>query len=227
MLLTSRPGCTTSWTPCSAAATTPAHPATPTLCRVAVTTPQSPACWDDLPRLPYTRAVVDEALRLYPPAWVITRQALRDDDLAGLAVPAGTLVVISPWLAHRRPDVWPDPLRFDPTRFLDGPGGTGRRAALPRGEYLPFGVGPRLCIGREMALVEAVVVLAELLRGHRVTPVAPDAGVGDVRAPGATAGGVRAGGARSRLWSPCGPEAAFRWCSSPGSAVVRRREGSA
>ena len=139
-----------------------------------------PVTWDDLPSLPYTRAVVDEALRLYPPAWVITRQALQDDDLAGTAIPAGTLVVISPWLAHRRADVWPDPLRFDPTRFLDGPAGTGRRAALPRGEYLPFGVGPRLCIGREMALVEAVVVLAELLRSHRVsrrndTPVAVDA----------------------------------------------------
>jgi cytochrome P450 len=119
--------------------------------------------WSDLPRLPLTRAVVDEALRLYPPAWVITRRAIGPDTLAGVALPAGTLVIISPWLLHRRPDSWPDPLRFDPGRFLhSGPG-------APRGDYIPFGAGPRLCIGRDFALVEAVLVLATLLQGRRVT----------------------------------------------------------
>jgi len=119
---------------------------------------------DDLPRLAVTRAVIDESLRLYPPAWVITRRALADDAITGLAVPAGTLVILSPWLLHRRPQEWPDPERFDPDRFL----GAGGRAAAPRGDYLPFGLGPRLCIGRDVALVEAVLVLATLLRDRRV-----------------------------------------------------------
>jgi cytochrome P450 len=121
-----------------------------------------PPGWADLPALPLTRAVVDESLRLYPPAWVITRRAVTDDEVAGVAVPAGTVVIVSPWLLHRRPQAWPDPLRFDPGRF------TAPRAAAPRGDYLPFGVGPRLCIGRDVALVEAVLVLATLLRGRRV-----------------------------------------------------------
>lgn len=123
-----------------------------------------PPGWDDLARLPVTRAVVDEALRLYPPAWVITRRAVDADVIAGVAVPAGTLVILSPWLLHRRPADWPDPLRFDPGRFLPPEG-----SAAPRGSYLPFGLGPRLCIGRDLALAEAVLVLATLLRGRRVT----------------------------------------------------------
>ena len=110
-------------------------------------------------RLPWTRAVVDEALRLYPPAWAISRRSHRDDEVGGRQVPAGTLAIISPWLVHRRPDLWPDPEAFRPERFLDGTARTG---------YLPFGQGPRLCIGREFALGEMVVVLAELLREHRI-----------------------------------------------------------
>jgi cytochrome P450 len=126
--------------------------------------------WSDLRALPVTRAVVDEALRLFPPAWVVTRRALEPDDVAGVAVPAGTLVVISPWLLHRRPSAWPDPLRFDPSRFA------GERSATPRGDYLPFGMGPRLCIGRDFAVVESVLALAALLRRHAVEPVRDRAG---------------------------------------------------
>jgi cytochrome P450 len=118
--------------------------------------------WSDLPRLTVARAVVDEALRLYPPAWVITRRAAAPDVLAGVAIPAGTLVILSPWLLHRRPDAWPDPERFDPGRFL------GAERSAPRGDYLPFGAGPRLCIGRDFALVESVLVLTCLLHGRRV-----------------------------------------------------------
>ena len=118
----------------------------------------------DLAGLRLTRAVVDEALRLYPPAWVITRRAVADDVVAGVALPAGTLVILSPWLLHRRPDDWPDPLHFDPARFLSADG----RPAVPRGAYLPFGLGPRLCIGRDAALLEATLVLATLLRDRRV-----------------------------------------------------------
>jgi cytochrome P450 len=125
--------------------------------------------WADLPRLAYTRAVLDETLRLYPPAWVVTRRAREDDEVCGVRVPAGTMVIISPWLVHRRPRSWPDPQRFDPERFSVP---AARAAARP--DYLPFGAGPRLCIGREFALVEAVLVLAGLLRGRRVSPVDPE-----------------------------------------------------
>jgi cytochrome P450 len=113
---------------------------------------------------PYTRTVVDEALRLYPPAWIITRRALAADVVDGVELPAGTLVLVSPWLLHRRATDWPDPERFDPCRFL-GPGGASGPA---RGGYLPFGAGPRLCIGRDVALVQAVLILAQLLRTRRV-----------------------------------------------------------
>ena len=110
--------------------------------------------------LPWTRAVVDESLRLFPPAWALSRRTSRDDVIGGQAVPAGTLAIISPWLVHRRDDLWPDPLAFRPQRFL------GAGAAVPG--YLPFGQGPRLCIGREFALGEMVIVLSRLLSTHRV-----------------------------------------------------------
>jgi cytochrome P450 len=111
-------------------------------------------------RLPWTRAVVDEALRLYPPAWAISRRAQQDDVIGGRPVPAGTMAIISPWLVHRRAETWPEPLVFRPERFLDG--------GAVRSGYLPFGQGPRLCIGREFALGEMVLVLSRLLAGHRI-----------------------------------------------------------
>jgi len=120
--------------------------------------------WPDLASLTWTRAVVDESLRLYPPAWVLTRRAVADDVVDGVAVPAGSLLIISPWLLHRRADVYPGPLVFSPERFAGG-------TAPPRGAYIPFGAGSRLCIGRDFALVESVLVLASLLREHTVEPV--------------------------------------------------------
>jgi cytochrome P450 len=117
-----------------------------------------PPRWADLPALTYTRAVVEESLRLYPPAWVITRRAEGEDRIDGVTVPPGTLLLISPWLLHRREQNWPDPLRFDPNRFL------GAESSRRREGYLPFGAGPRLCIGRDFALVEATLLLAALLR---------------------------------------------------------------
>lgn len=122
--------------------------------------------WADLGSLPYTRAVVDEALRLYPPAWVVTRRAERDDVVDGVAVPASALVLLSPWLLHRRADVFEAPKAFAPERFLGE-----SRTSVPRGAYVPFGAGPRLCIGRDVALVETVLVLAALLRDLTVLPV--------------------------------------------------------
>lgn len=105
--------------------------------------------------LAYTKAVIDESLRLYPSAWVLTRRAVSSDSLSGVDVPSGTQVIISPWLLHRRPTVWEHPETFDPTRFLGGP---SRRVG-----YLPFGQGPRLCIGREMALGQMGIVAQRLL----------------------------------------------------------------
>jgi cytochrome P450 len=122
----------------------------------------------DLERLPATRHALHEALRLYPPAWVITRSAAQDMVLGSRLIPAGSLVIISPWVLHRDPARWPVPDAFRPGRFAAGP---SARAATTRGEYLPFGAGQRLCIGRDAALVEATVVLATLLHRFEFEPV--------------------------------------------------------
>jgi cytochrome P450 len=114
----------------------------------------------DRDKLPWTRAVIDEALRLYPPAWALSRCSHRADVIAGRAVPAGTIVIISPWLLHRGIASWPDPLSFRPERFLG--------AGAGRSDYLPFGQGPRLCIGRAFALGEMVLVLSQLLAAYQV-----------------------------------------------------------
>lgn len=112
--------------------------------------------------LVWVRAVVDEALRLYPPSFVIVRQAIGEDRVEGVDVPAGSLIMIAPWVLHRHPLLWDDPERFDPTRFLPG------APAPDRFSYLPFGVGPRTCIGAAFALTELVLVLAILLRSFRI-----------------------------------------------------------
>ena len=133
--------------------------------------------FDDVRRLPYTAAVLDEVLRLYPPAWLVTRRAREDDMLpvrgrGPVAIAAGALIIVSPWIVHRDPWAWPDPDVFDPTRFLDAEGARRRDiAAMPA--YLPFGVGPRLCIGRDMALLEGVLVLASLVSRVDLEPVGP------------------------------------------------------
>ena len=116
--------------------------------------------------LPWTRAVIDEALRLFPPAWALSRRSHRADVIGGRAVPAGTMVIVSPWLLHRRGGSWADPLAFRPERFLGT--GAGAGAGTGRAGYLPFGQGPRLCIGREFALGEMVMVLSRLLAAYRV-----------------------------------------------------------
>ena len=111
--------------------------------------------WEDIPRLPWARAVLDEALRLYPPAWLITRRALQDVVLGGRAVPAGSILILSPYLVHRHPDLWPAPESFDPQRFLT-------RIDPGRASFIPYGAGPRLCIGRDFATVEGTMILAAL-----------------------------------------------------------------
>ena len=119
--------------------------------------------WTDVTRLSLARAVFDEAMRLYPPAWLVTRRVRERDVLDGREVPAGALVILSPYLVHRDPQVWPDPDRFDPGRFAEGVARGGRSAA----SYWPFGAGPRICIGRDFAYLEAVLLLAGLARRVR------------------------------------------------------------
>jgi unspecific monooxygenase len=110
-----------------------------------------------------TRAFVDEALRLYPPAFLIVREAVAADEIAGQKIAAGTVITISPWVLHRHRTYWRDPDAFDPTRFLPGAPPPDRYA------YMPFGAGPRICVGAQFALTEAVLVLARLLRAFRIT----------------------------------------------------------
>ncbi|MDF1585234.1 cytochrome P450 [Marinimicrococcus flavescens] len=113
-------------------------------------------------RLPLARAVVQEALRLYPPAFTIVRAAREADTVCGREVPPGSLMVVAPWVLHRHRKLWREPDRFDPTRFLPG-------APPPqRFSYLPFGVGPRVCIGAQFALLEAAIVLSETVRRYRI-----------------------------------------------------------
>ncbi|GAC1341464.1 MAG: hypothetical protein NVSMB23_13030 [Myxococcales bacterium] len=127
----------------------------------------------DLQRLPRTRAVLEESMRLYPPAWVIGRSVAEDDALGGYRIPAGSIVLVSTWAAHRDPRIFENPEAFDPERFLRRP-----EAQLPRFAYFPFGGGPRVCIGNAFAQMEAQLVLAhlaqrfrlDLVPGHPVDP---------------------------------------------------------
>ncbi len=114
-------------------------------------------------RLPESRAVLDEAMRLYPPIVGITRTANRQDQLAGCTIARGTMVVVSPYVLHRHRLLWDDPDLFDPGRFLDG---AGRK--IDRYAYLPFGIGPRMCIGAGFALQEATLVLATIMKNFRL-----------------------------------------------------------
>jgi cytochrome P450 len=115
-----------------------------------------------LSRLVYTRAVVQEALRLYPPAFSIVRQALAADDAAGIPIPSGAFIQTAPWVIHRHQALWADPQVFNPERFMPG-------AAPPeRGAYIPFGLGPRACIAAQFALAETVLVLAAMVRAFGI-----------------------------------------------------------
>jgi len=119
---------------------------------------------EDLPRLHYTDKVVTESLRLYPPAWVIGREALRDSTIAGYHLPAGTTVYMSPWVVHRDPRFYDQPDKFQPGRWTDA-----FAARLPKFAYFPFGGGPRVCIGASFAKMEAVLLLATIAQKFRLT----------------------------------------------------------
>jgi cytochrome P450 len=112
------------------------------------------------------RAAVLEGMRLYPPAHTTERRAAVDTEIAGYPVPAGTTVLVSPWVTHRHPDFWPEPERFDPDRFVSEGSAGGRDR--PRYSYFPFGGGPRSCIGEHFAMLEATVLLRTLLTRYRI-----------------------------------------------------------
>jgi enediyne biosynthesis protein E7 len=124
--------------------------------------------FEHFPQLKFTTMVIQEAMRLYPPIWAMERRAIADDDIGGFHIPAGSSIVISPYVLHRNENFWPDAERFDPMRF----------STKPRG-YIPFGSGPRFCIGADFALMEARLIVPmvmqachlELMPGQSVEPL--------------------------------------------------------
>ncbi len=122
---------------------------------------------DDLPNLPWTAAVIDEAMRLHPPAYQTGREAKTDVTIGGHRFPARSIVIINIRGIHRRADYFPQPLAFRPERMLPE-----QKKARPRHHYLPFGAGPRVCIGSHFALMEAQLCLATMVQAARVRPLA-------------------------------------------------------
>jgi cytochrome P450 len=130
--------------------------------------------FDDVPKLALTRAVIDESLRLYPPVHVFSRQALGRDEVSGVPVPKGSFMTISSYVLHRHRLLWENPEAFDPDRFLPG-----RSESIKPFSYIPFGAGPRICMGKHFGLMEAVLLLAlfaqrfdfQLKPGHPVEPL--------------------------------------------------------
>jgi cytochrome P450 len=134
-----------------------------------------PPTAQDLPRLRYTRLVIEESMRLFPPTWVTARTPLVEDDIGGHRIPARSVLLLSPYVLHRHAALWEDPERFVPERFAPE-----RAAGRPRFAYFPFGGGPRRCIGQSLAMLEMLVILAmvsqayelRLMPGHPVEPEA-------------------------------------------------------
>jgi len=118
---------------------------------------------DDVANLPYARMVLEEAMRLYPPAHTLGRQPIAADEVSGHRIPAGSTVLIVPWMLHRKPSLWERPDRFEPERFSPE-----RAAARPRFTYLPFGAGPRICIGAAFAMEEGILILATIAQRYRL-----------------------------------------------------------
>ena len=129
------------------------------------------ATHEDVAALPYTRAVIEETLRLYPPVPLLAREAMVDTQVNGVDIARGSLMLVVPWLLHRNPNLWSEPDRFLPERFIDG--------QPLRYSYVPFSIGPRVCTGQQFGLVESIICLATLAQdfapvvrpGHDVQPV--------------------------------------------------------
>jgi cytochrome P450 len=123
---------------------------------------------EDLPKLTYTRMILDESLRLYPPVYALARGGIEADQVGGYDLPRRSIITMSPYLTHRHPEFWPEPEKFDPERFSPE-----EEAKRPRYAYVPFGGGPRQCIGNSFALTEAQLVLATVGQQYRLR-LAPD-----------------------------------------------------
>ena len=121
---------------------------------------------EDFSRLAYTDKVIQEAMRLYPSAWSISRRALGDDEIGGYFIPAHSIVAMSPYTMHRHPDFWDDPVRFDPERFTPE-----QIAARPRFAYFPFGGGARQCIGNNFAMMESLIIIPAIAGRFRLRRV--------------------------------------------------------
>ncbi len=119
--------------------------------------------FEDLPKLQYVERVFKEALRLYPPAWFVGRLVLEDDQIGGYFIPAGSMVFLSPYVTHHSPEIWKNPEHFDPDRFLPE-----NFSQMHRFAYIPFGAGPRQCIGNHFAIMEAQVILASIAQKYRL-----------------------------------------------------------
>ncbi len=117
----------------------------------------------DVARLPYAERVLNEALRLYPPGWMLARRCVEELPLGGYVIPVDGLVLMPPYLMHRDPRFWPEPERFDPDRWAEGGGAPPHRFS-----YFPFGAGPRKCIGASFAAIEATLLLAVIARRVRL-----------------------------------------------------------
>ncbi len=122
---------------------------------------------DDTQRLPYTTAVLSEAMRLYPPVWVVGRRALEDVTIGEYLVPRRTIVIMSQYIIHHDPRWWPDASEFRPERWLD----ESAPATRPKFAYFPFGGGARKCIGDMFAWAEGVILLAVIARRWKFEPV--------------------------------------------------------
>jgi cytochrome P450 len=132
---------------------------------------------EDIPNLPYLSMVIQEAMRLYPPVWLISRTPTEDDEVGGYLIPAGSMVLISKYVIHRHPDFWENPDGFDPERFTPE-----RIAARPRHAYFPFSAGPRKCIGDGFGVLEMQMVLATVLQRYQLDlvpgfPIIPQPGI--------------------------------------------------
>lgn len=119
--------------------------------------------FEDLAKLEYTHHVFSESIRYYPPFWRYTRQALKPDRLGEYEIPEGTVMIVSPYVTHRNPVYWKEPEKFSPARFME-PGSADRH----RFAFIPFGAGPRVCIGANFAVMESMMVLATLARRFRL-----------------------------------------------------------
>ena len=129
---------------------------------------EKPFTYADFKRMPITRAVFRESMRLYPPVAFLTRRALQDDRFGKLRIPKDSFIVASPWLVHRHHTFWSHADRFDPSRFI------GQDGASLGGNYMPFGLGPRACTGAMIAQLEATLILCEVLRRFSFKPMNPE-----------------------------------------------------